>query len=181
MPVELTSCTFSISGVATLQDGTLTIHAPTDPVQIGSGGFEELGFTLEDGTDDGQANQMYVARITVPAGGSVLLDLSDGSLLNFRGEEITLSAVKIVVVSVNEPDGVKRVYVGPLGEAGGAQLWFPGTGADAGNEVLYGVIQPNLLHGWPVGVTDGSILAIEAPDTTPGDIDVNVIIIGVQL
>lgn len=180
MPVNLSSCSFSITGSATLQDQSLLIHTPTDPFQIGADGFDALAYTLEDGVEDGQANQMYVAQVTVPAGGAVSLDLADGSLENFRGESIVFSAIKIALFSIADADGVKRVYVGPQGDADGCQLWFNGTGADAAEEVIQSTMKANLLAGWTVGQTGSSVLVISSPDGSGDDVVVNVLLIGVS-
>jgi hypothetical protein len=178
MAVEIATCNFMISGQASLQED-LSLYIPDGTVQIGSAGFAALNFSLENGTGDDQANQMYCERITVPASSAVDLDLCDGTLTNFRGQSITFNSIKQVVVSVVDADGLKRVFIGPQGVAGGAQLWFLGVGADAADEVLYGEIKTNLKYGWSVSVTGGSVVRIYNPEMT-SDVSVDVVIVGVD-
>jgi hypothetical protein len=178
MSVELATCNFTISGQASLQED-LSLYIPNGTVQVGSAGFGSLQLTLENGTGDNQANQMFAERITVPAGTAVELDLCDGSLENFRGQPITFSKVKLFLIGVVEDDGIKHVYVGPMGVANGAQLWFLGTGADAAADVYHGEVKTNLKDGWDVSVTGGSVLSIYNPQGTD-DVQVDVVIIGVD-
>lgn len=178
MAVTLAACTFTVSGQASLQED-LSLYIPAGTVQIGSGGFGAITLSLNDGTGDNEANQMFAERITIPAGAAVDLDLCDGSLENFRGQPITFEKVKIAIFGIVNPDGVKHVYAGPMGTPGGAQLWFLGTGADAAADVYYGEIKSNLLAGWDVSVTGGSVLTIYNPDGTD-DVQVDVVIIGVD-
>lgn len=178
MAVNLAACNFTVSGQASLLED-LSLYTPDGTVQIGSGGFGSITLSLAHGTGDNEANQMFAERITVPAGAAVDLDLCDGSLENFRGQPIAFSKVKLVVVGVVGADGVKHVYVGPMGTPGGAQLWFLGTGPDAAADVYHGEIKTNLKGGWDVSATGGSVLSIYNPDGTD-DVQVDVVIIGVD-
>jgi hypothetical protein len=178
MAVTLADCNFTLSGQASLKED-LSLYIPDGTVQIGANGFGSITLTLENGTGDNEANQMFTERITVPAGAAVDLDLSDGSLENFRGQPISFEKVKIFLIGVVDADGVKHVYVGPMGTPNGAQLWFLGTGADAAADVYYGEIKSNLVAGWDVSVTGGSVLSIYNPDGTD-DVQVDVVIIGVD-
>ena len=185
MPVSLNDCTFQITGRAGLTDTGSIIWTPSGAVQIGAGEFAAILSVLTDGTGDEQANQMFVSRLTVPAGTALELNLCDGSLTNFIGEPIAFTAIKLAIFSVVDPASGKRVYVGPLGATDGARLWFTAAGAtdglDAGEEVVVGTVHIHPYSGWAVGPTIGEeTLRIEQPDATGGDVEVNVILIGVE-
>lgn len=177
MAVTLAACNFTVSGQASLQED-LSLFVPAGTVQVGSAGFGSLTLSLDAGTGDNQGNQMYAARLTVPAGGGVSLNLSDGTLKNFRGQSITLSAVKLALVAVVNPDDVMQVWVGPQGVANGAQLWFKGTGSDAADAVYRGLLQTNLKAGWAVSAPGSQVLRIANPGGA--DVQVDVVIVGVQ-
>lgn len=177
MAVEIAACTFTVSGQASLQED-LSLFVPDGTVQVGSAGFGALTFTLDNGSGDNQGNQMYAARLTVAAGGGVSLNLSDGTLKNFRGQSIAFSAVKLALVAVVDPDGVKKVWVGPQGVANAAPLWFKGTGSDAADGVDRGLLQTNLKAGWAVSAPGSQVLRIANPGGSA--VDVDVVLVGVQ-
>lgn len=176
MSVSLASCTLTVTGEATLHDTSDPVSVPSQTVQIGSG-FETLTYTLEDGTGVGQANQLYAAQVTVPAGGNLDLDLS-GGLTNFRGATITFTKVKLAVFAVVAPDGTKKVWVGPQGVTNAAQLWFKGAGADAAEEVFRHAQHVHPDAGWTVTAGTGDKLRLANPGGA--DVLVDVLMVGVQ-
>lgn len=178
MSVELTACNFNISGTASLNED-LSLYSPDGTVQIGSSGFGAITLALENGTGDNQANQMYAARVTVPSGGALGFDLCDGSMENFRGQPISFSKIKLVILSLVTPGSGRHVVVGPQGVADAAQLWFAGAGTDAGTQVFESEIKSNLLEGWDVSTSGDSVFVLSAPAGTE-DVEIDLVIIGVQ-
>jgi hypothetical protein len=146
---------FKLDGTASLTDLAMTIALPNLPFTIGGLDMDALEFELADGTGTDQANELYVARTAIGIGANLDLDLY-GSLLNFKGDVINFTAIKLFLVTIQTPDGVKKIRVGPQGLALAAQLWFGGVTANFYEETTWHSFHFDRYAGWPIvsGVTD---------------------------
>lgn len=103
---------------------------PAESIPLGgsNSAWADMVATLTYGTGSGQANNSFCQQRTCTAGGNDNLDLA-GSLTNDFGEPFVLSKVKLLLVSIVSPDGVKALRVGPNGVANAWQGPFGGVAA----------------------------------------------------
>lgn len=183
MPVNDVTAEFRLLGQVTLDDPNQEIGISNAATQFGSSGFTALRVNLETGDGDEQANDQYRARLTIPSGSVVLLDLWNGVLLNPLNQHLWFTHIKSVVIAIVDPDGTKKVLVGPQGEDDAAQLWFGGVSLTHYEEVFTWADHQHPYEGWPLLSTEypGSVLAISNPNgPTVGDVQVDVCIVGLN-
>lgn len=178
MAVELVSSSFECKFSAALVDLGLSASTCDGQVQSGSTEFPTLLAVMEgNGTGDLEANMAFAAKYTITAGSNQDLDLS-GSLSSLVNTTATFSKVKQIVVLIDEPDGDKKVKVGPQGVANGCQLWFGGTGSTCSEEVVEWTVKTNRFDGWTVTPGTGDILRINNP--TASSVSVYIVIVGLS-
>jgi hypothetical protein len=166
-----------LKGNASLTPSTGFVK-PAFNVPVGGSGatWAQMLTTLGFGTGSGQANNRYVAQRTLGAGLNDDLDLS-GSLTNDFGETLTLTKVKLLVVSIVAPDGTKKLRVGPQGVANAFQGPFGGVTAPCYKEVTHWdpvINEP--VNGYTVTPGTGDILRINNPGA--GSVTYNILIVG---
>jgi hypothetical protein len=178
MAVSTTSMSLSLSLNG---NGALTKVGPvetvTSPLSFGSGGWDAMSFNLAFGTGNNQGNTWFSEERTLAAGASKDYDLA-GGLVNSLGDTLTFTAVKLVLVAIDAPDGTKAVRVGPQGVANAWQGPWGGTGATNYTEV--GNWLPVVNHpttGYPV--TSGTAEALRVNNPTGGGVTYRILIAGV--
>ena len=170
--------TVTVSMEAVLQK-VADLLATAAQAQIGSNGFPEITHTFENGTAAGQANEMYLDQLTIPAGGSVNIDLTGStSYTNPFGETLAFTAVRLVLISVIDPASSKAVLVGPQGVTDAAQLWFGDVEATD-----YETVEDVSLHyrttgGWTITNDSADLLPISNEGVA--DVEVAVLILGTR-
>jgi hypothetical protein len=144
---------------------------------VGANGFSGWDFALTNGTGNGQVNEAYVGRQTVPAGSHVDLDLS-GSLTNPLNQTVNFTAIKYLLVLIRSPDGTLAIKVGPQGATNAWQGPFGGVTATDYEQVYEKFERANRFGGWPVanGATD--VLRLSNPGGT--DVSVDILILGTK-
>jgi len=134
--------------------------------------------TLANGDGDSQVDDAYVATLTIPAGDSVILILSDLiSTVLGRRRNVNLSAVKKLAIKnlstaagddlVLQP-GVTNGWTAPFNAVATSELHIPASGQ---------VMLANVLPGW--AVTLGSADQIEISNAGESDIEIDIEIAGV--
>lgn len=177
MPTNTFSGIFSLTGNAQIVAADGAVWSPQGAVTIGSGFPAVSTGNLANGTGNQQANTLYVSQFSVSAGGNTDIDLA-GGLTDFRGNTITFTAIKMLLLAISSPDGTKKLRVGPQGVSNAAQLWFGGVGATVYEEVFDAVCRWNTYAGWGVTAGTGDILRVNNPGA--GAVSANLILIGVQ-
>lgn len=157
--------------------GAAGLSTPRSTVPIGSGPWGPMALALTFG-DPGPftIRQGFQGRRTVVAGGNDDLDLS-GTLVNEYGESVVLVSVKLLLVAIVAPDGVKRLRVGPQGLA--QAFAGPWGGVTATDFTAVDNWCPVINHPWdgyPIvaGATDK--LRVHNPSAV--DVDYNLLVAG---
>lgn len=170
--------TFGIEGTAQYNAGS-AVSGLMDRIRVGQQGFDCDQITLKYGTADTldagalRVNDWYAAEHTISAGATLSLDLNGNSTYkNPFGVTLAFTKIKFVLVSVQDPDGVKYVKVGPQNEANAAQLWFGGVGAHAYDAVYWHTAKGGPIAGWAITAGTGDIL----PIINPGGSSVTVVV-----
>jgi hypothetical protein len=135
-----------------------------DPVRIGVGAFAPMAVNLTFGSGDHKAKEWAHDQFTLAAGANLDLDLAGGTLKNAFGDLLTFTAVKLLLVAVDAPDGTKKLRVGPQGVANGWPGPFGGTGATNYKELVNW--EPVVNHpfaGYPVTAGSADVLRINNP------------------
>jgi hypothetical protein len=178
MPTNTLAANLRISGSGSLTaNETVQLASVPAVFGIGSNGFSSWEYALTNGTGSGNANEVYIGRHTITAGGGSSIDLA-GSLTNPLGQTITFATIKALLIIVRSPDGTKKVLVGPQNVANTWQGPFGGTGATAYEEVYEIFLKATRYTGWTVTAGTGDLLRITNPGAS--DVDVDVLIIGTK-
>lgn len=139
-----------------------TVTLQQQPASFGLGVLPSLNFELQNGTGSGQANKWFLERRTVNATTYDLLDLA-GGVDDYKGDPITFTAIKRCLLKIVDPNGTKKLYLGPQNQTNAAQLWAGGTGATAYDEVFWGIDHKHPYAGWTVTAGTGDILPVYNP------------------
>lgn len=169
------SASYSLSADYTLAKDP-TIGSVSAQGAVGSDDFPEMTHDWEDGTGDGQANEVYSALLTIAASSTTSLDLSGAAIENPFEEAIAFTTIVAVFLAVVDPASTKRVRLGPQNVANAAQLWFGGTGATVYQEIYDDFAMVRKTGGWTITAGTGDLLPISNPDGV--DVDVAILIIG---
>jgi len=160
----------NVTGNGSLKDD-LGVWAPTGSFDIGTG-VDKIQILLEDGVGDNAAKVLYVSRQTINAGASFALNLFGGTLTDFRGTAINLTALKGVLVVLRAPTSATRFTIGPDGGATPLQAWFNSTAAGQKTTHYHFCLETMpWTAGWPV-VAANDCLYIGNPSATAIEVDV---------
>jgi hypothetical protein len=162
------NATFSLTGSGILT-AALDVESPTSQVAIGQGGFPAVGFSLTYGTGNLQAQSWWSDKRTVAAGATDSIDLNGGGLVGPLGAAVNFTNVKVVIIAIDTPDGVKLLRVGPQGVANAAQLGFGGTGAQAYVETGTFCVLPRPYGGWAITPATADLLPVKNPSAVSVD------------
>lgn len=171
------SVNLTLSGSAGLT-GSTGLVKPSVSVPLGgaSAAWAAMAASLGFGTASGQANNLICQQRTCAAGGTDNLDLA-GSLTNDLGEAFVLTKVKLLLVSIVAPDGVKKLRVGPNNVANAFQGSFGGVGAGVYKEVTqFDLLIYEPVAGLTVTAGTGDLLVIANPGA--GAVVYNILIAG---
>lgn len=152
-----------IAGLSLSGNGSVTdsANSATQPITIGSGVMPTLASEYTYGTGSAQVNAFYAASRTLAATTFDLLNLT--TLPNALGTTFSLTRLKLLVISIDSPDGTKSLRVGPQNQSNAAQLWFGGTGATVYETIFTGQKWEDPYAGYTVTATTGDILPIYNP------------------
>lgn len=153
------NATLEISASGTLARGAAG-SAVAASVQLGQNDWTTPSITFDDGTGDGQANEWYVYQGAIAAGGDLDLDLSGTSLQNDLGEDIALTSIRALILSIESPASTKVIRLGPQGVSNAAQLWFGGVTSVCYEEVYDHVCRWRSTGGWTITAGTGDILRL---------------------
>lgn len=170
--------TLNVTGQGTLL-GVADITTPASVLQIGQN-WPAMQTKLAFGTANFQAKNWYLKKRTLGAGANDDLDLS-GGLSNEVGDAgIVFLAIKVLLVAIDAPDGIKKLKVGP-GAAGAAVAnAFVGPWANVASSFVtvdrFGVLINHPWGGYAVGAGASDILRINNPGA--GSVDYRILIAG---
>jgi hypothetical protein len=117
------------------------------------------------GTGDNQVNKWYLAQRTLAATTFDNLNLTSG--LTALGAVQAFTALKRVVVSIVSPDGIKKLRVGPQGQASANALWFQAVTTNFWEELYTAIRKDRPVTGWAVGAGATDVLSIYNPGAGP--------------
>lgn len=129
---------------------------------LGEAVMPSITLGLSYGTGDGQVDSWHLALRTLGPGETDLLDLYSG-LYDPEGNPANFGKLKRCVVSIQSPDGAKKLHVGPQGQVGAARLWAGGVGAENYEEVFSFLWKERPIDGWDVAADEADKLAIHNP------------------
>jgi hypothetical protein len=116
-----------------------------------------------DGTGEGQANQVFVAALSIAAGATQLYDLKGGNdELDVHNLALAMTAVKLVAIEITTPAASTSLRFGPQNQTNAAQLWFQAVTANFYDTVLSKFMQEDARVGWALDVTH-KVIAIHNP------------------
>jgi hypothetical protein len=124
------------------------------------------------------ANDLYQAKKTIAGTSFVTIDLTGGSDKNYKGDALAFTAIKFVLLGVDQPDGTKAFRVGPQNQSNAWQGWFGGVGAQAYDLEYWWLAKTGPSAGWAVTAGSADQFVLYNPGAT--SIDVNIAIVGVR-
>jgi hypothetical protein len=128
----------------------------TAPMPIGT-------VRITDGTGAGQANQVFLAALSIAAGATQLYDLKGGTgELDVLNAALAMTAVKTVAVEITTPAAATSLRFGPQNQANAAQLWFQAVTANFYDTILSKFFQEDVRAGWALDATH-KVLAVTNP------------------
>ena len=151
-----------LAGSVRLQAGNFDVAS-----RYGEGPTPSATFDLDDGTGDGEANDVYEKAFTLAAAATLAVDLKGGTgELNLINLPIAFTAVKRVVLLVSSPAAAAALRIGPQGVADAAPLWFADAAADKWVEVDDQFVIGSRMDGWPV-TPSAKLLVLKNPSAGP--------------
>lgn len=135
--------------------------------------------TLTDGSGANQANDVFEKLLTVPHGGTTLIDLKGGTgEVNVLNQALAFTKVKSVeLILTTAPASGVSLRVGPQGATNAAQLWFQAATANFWAEVRDRFAVFDRVTGWALDGTH-KVLAISNPGAA--DVSAWLRVIGVR-
>lgn len=134
---------------------------------LGGAVLPSVGFNYTFGTGSAQVNKWYLARRTLAAGAYDDLNLTSG--LTALGATQAFTALKRVWVIIVDPDGTKRLRVGPQGRTNANQLWFQAATANFWEDTYTAVLKDRPVTGWAVSAGATDVLSVHNPTGTSLD------------
>lgn len=163
---------FTLTGEAAV-DSDLANRQAFQSFQIGQDNFTALN--VDYSTDgDNVISRYYVGRFTIAPGSSLDIDL-DGSLQSdlVTPGTVVFAAVKELLIAIVEPDGTKKVLVGPQGLVNG---WVgPWGSVDDFETVVHHTRKTNPYDGFEVIASTGDVLRIHNPGASEVFIDLAIL------
>jgi hypothetical protein len=145
---------------------------------FGQGTLAELGISLTYGTGSGQADKWHLGERTLATVTYDLLDLAGGSLADPLGNALTFTAVKLVLVALETPNGTRVLRVGPQNQSNPWPGPWGGTGATVYKTVTHwDLVAYEPVAGFAVTAGTGDIVPIY--NSTGASIDYAILIAGV--
>src|SRR5262245_44004825 len=167
---------FSLTGNLVLS-GNVGLVTPSVTLVFGQGNWATMRQQLTYGTGANQIKNLWWNQRTVAAGLNDNLDLS-GVLGNDFDAAIGFTAIKLLIVSIVAPDGVKKLQVGPLGITNAFPGKWGGVTALYYDEIFaFNEVINYPWAGYPVTAGTADILGIKNP--TAGSVTYNIAIAGV--
>lgn len=156
--------------------GNVGLITPSETIVFGQGNWAAMSLSLAYGAGNNQIKNWYAAQRTLAAGANDDLDLA-GSLNNDFDAALVFTAIKLLLVSIVAPDGVKKLRVGPQGVANAFPGKWGGVTALFYDEVYnFNAIINHPWAGYPVTAGTGDILRINNPGA--GAVTYNILIAG---
>ena len=147
-----------LTGGGTIADSTLGVQQFAG---FGSGILPTIRQRYSYGTGSGQVNKWYLARRTLTATTYDDLNLTSG--LTTLGTTMAFTAVKRVLVAIIDPDGTKKLRVGPQGRTNAAALWFQAATTNFWEETYGYVLKDRPVTGWAISAGSADVLSIYNP------------------
>lgn len=158
MAIDTLSVSDRLSGGGVVQD---TGTGDQQGVNFGAGVLPDLRFGYSFGTGDSQANKWYARRRTLAATTYDDLNLTSG--LTTLGATQAFTALKRVVIAIVDPDGTKRLRVGPQGRTNAAQLWFQAATTNFWEETYSFLLKERPVTGWALTAGAADVLSVYNP------------------
>lgn len=136
-----------------------------DAFATGSNDFDAITMELTNGTGTGQANSKWEDTRTLAALANDDLDLA-GGLTDAFGATITFTKIKLLIITLDAPDGTLKLHVGPQGLANAWSAPFGGAGATVYKIVFQTEVLVWDKYGVAVTAGTGDLLRINNPHAT---------------
>lgn len=153
-----------VTGGGTISDA---VTAVSQVAGYGGAILPQIRFRYSHGTGDGQVTKWYLARRTLAATTFDNLNLTSG--LSTAGVTQAFTALKRVLVAIIDPDGTKRLRVGPQGQSNANQLWFQAVTTNFWEETYTHVLKDRPVTGWAVTPSTADVLSIYNPGASSLD------------
>lgn len=141
---------------------------------LGQNSMPALNKTYTTGTGTNAINKEFVKTYTINATSNQDLDLA-GSLVDDQGNTLTFTAIKEILVIINDPDGTKALEIGPAAVSNA----FLGPFADASDKLTFleHIRLCNPYTGWTVTAGTGDIMRLRNPSASA--LTATVVILGI--
>lgn len=171
--------TFNVTGRGTYTNA-LDMSIPSDPLNIGTNGFDAIQEVFQNGTGAtaGNADLWFHDKRTLATVSTDNLDLA-GSLTNpITGAAITFNRIKLILIDLDAPATGVFLRVGP-GVTGASNPWIGPWAQVASNYITVydSLLMVNRTDGWGT-ITAGSADALSIYNSTGSSIVYRLLILG---
>lgn len=147
-----------ITGGGSITDSALGVQQAAN---FGFGVLPAIRYRYSFGTGSGQANKWYLAQRTLAATTYDDLNLTSG--LSTLGTTQTFTALKRVLIAIVDPEGTKRLRIGPQGRTNANPLWFQAATTNFWEETYTYVLKDRPVTGWGVTAASTDVLGVYNP------------------
>lgn len=146
--------------------GLLSSSTTVESQTAGFGGaiLPQLAYAYTYGVGDAQVNKWYLARRTLA--GTTYDDLNLTTGLAALGVTQAFTKLRQVFVAIVDPDGTKRLRIGPQGRSNAATLWFQDKTTNFWVETYTHFDMQRPITGWTITATTADIFPIYNPGAT---------------
>ena len=138
--------------------------AMSQAAAFGGGILQRLSNGYSAGTGNFQVNKWYLARRALAATTFDNINLTSG--LSALGTTQAFTALKAVLVQIIDPDGTKKLRVGPQGQTNANLLWFQAVTTNFWEETYTYILKERPVTGWSVAAASTDIFSIYNPGAT---------------
>jgi hypothetical protein len=134
---------------------------------FGAGVLPPISFAYSYGTGNAQVTKWVLQKRTLAATTFDNLDLTAG--LSTLGVVQAFTAIKRVFVGIVDPDGTKKLRIGPQNQTHANQLWFQAVTANFWEETYTHILKDRPVTGWAVAAGSTDVLSIYNPGASSLD------------
>lgn len=158
MAIDTLSTTDRLAGGGTVGDANLGVSQADS---FGGVILPALRTSFTFGSGDGQANKWYLARRTLAATTYDDLNLTSG--LSTLGTTQAFTRLKRAFVGIIDPDGTKRLRIGPQGRTNAATLWFQAATTNFWVETYTYLMMDRPITGWTITPSTADVFSVYNP------------------
>lgn len=158
----------TLNGIGAYNAGA-AITSRSDQMNLGLNSFGVTLPQLAYGTGTTYAsnaimvNDWFSTSLTILTTVTRSIDFNGGADANPFGVPLVWTKLKLLIVSIQNPDGINYVKVGPNAVSEAAALWFGAATANIYESVYFTQVWVAPAAGWTVTASTAHLLPIENP------------------